>query len=153
MESVNWSYRKIFDSWSRCLGRTKKWWAYNSFVTLFGTCLLSRGTFWTFCFCWLKRRRRLLEGCWPPSNPFRLPPHKKIRFSRVPPLVFQRFENVPRDNRQVPFFLGPENKKILWSRKHKHQSFPLLGFLLIPQSSFISAIIINSLASFIHLFL
>ena len=52
-------------------------------------------------FFWLKRRRRVLEGSWPPQTPFVNPLNKKIRFPRVPPLVFRRVENLPRDN-QVP---------------------------------------------------
>ena len=42
-------------------------------------------------FCWLKRRRRVLEGFWPPSNPFRKPPStKKISISKGPPFGFSR---------------------------------------------------------------
>ena len=72
-------------------------------LSLMGICLLSTRTFKNIIFLLLKTRRRVLEGSWPPSNPFRrTPQQKKFRFPRVPPLVFHHLQNVRVDNRQVP---------------------------------------------------
>ena len=60
-----------------------------------GTLRLSEPTFSNFSFLIEKAEKGFRRLLTPLSNPFcRHPSTKKIRFSRVPPLVFQASENV-----------------------------------------------------------
>ena len=71
-------------------------------LTLYRYLSISVGTFSIFNFWVIKNRGEFRK-----ANPVRNPPPQQeiFPFPRLPPLVFQRFKNVPTDDRQVSLYL------------------------------------------------